>query len=437
LAINSKRDCIIMCGRARYSTRANQRVRQYARRGGQGSGNQASHASSSGGQSHQAPNDSLTRQSSAENDQEQGFGEVENICPGMRCPVLVRLPGEDHPHVEEMVWGLIPMYSSSSEKGNHFQLFNKRIESFETGTSTGYFHKLIASKRCVILFDGFYEWKLIAGKKQPYYVYLEDSPMLLAGFFEDSTYVDYSSQKSVNMRTFTILTSDPCHAFEEIHNRQPVMMTEEQMQQWLDPTMPNPLSFLTQLKSNHVDETLPINHQIRFHPVAKKMTDMKYQGVDCAKPISLGMNMTSFFKQQQSPSTAAAAAAAAAAAVVLAEDKDVSSVSAVVGQKRSIKAVDLTADDDNDISPYKTVKREVPSSSGPMSKFLSAPAAATPSDDDATKKIAKVFPSPAAKPATGTGSPKKTVNKKTVPGGGGGIANFFRGKSSDSSVGYL
>lgn len=87
----------------------------------------------------------------------------------------------------KMVWGLIPKYFKPEESCNHDRLFNKQIESFDQKIQ--YFYQLLSTKRCALVFVGFYEWKVIAGKKQPYYIHLSDKPMQMAGIYEDSQIV--------------------------------------------------------------------------------------------------------------------------------------------------------------------------------------------------------------------------------------------------------
>ncbi len=47
------------------------------------------------------------------------------------------------------------------------------------------FSRLLSRKRCVVLFEGFYEWAKEGAKKQPYYVHLQGGgPMMMAGLYD-------------------------------------------------------------------------------------------------------------------------------------------------------------------------------------------------------------------------------------------------------------
>jgi putative SOS response-associated peptidase YedK len=252
-----------MCGRGRFSILANQRIRRYVR-------------------------DGPTRRAADRVDSavDRDYAPQQNISPGMSCPIL--LHEKDCRSIQYMIWGLIPHYTPKDEKPNHYALFNKRIESFEP--SNKYYYSLLEKKRCVVIFDGFYEWKIVAGKKQPYYVHFGPEPLQLAGIYEDS----YLPNSPTPVRTFSVVTCDPSEAFLPVYDRQPVFMTDEQVESWLNPDTPVE-KLLEELKANIVDPTVSVNQNILFHPVAKKMVDATYQGDDCHIAITLGKKIESFF----------------------------------------------------------------------------------------------------------------------------------------------
>eukprot|EP01033_Poteriospumella_lacustris_P014607 gene14607-10444_t len=207
---------------------------------------------------------------------------IENFGPGMRCPVVVNSTDAGY-EISNMVWGMIPTYFPADEKGNHFQLFNKRIEGLASGgeeTAGKYFMQLMKTKRCVAVFDGFYEWKVIAGKKQPYYVHFSNNePLLMAGIYEDSDYVDYHDMKPIHTRTFAILTGGSCAEFEIVHTRQPIFLTSKQAERWLDDSLSVTEldQLLEELRLAPTIADTDFNSWLKFYPVTKKLTDMKFQ----------------------------------------------------------------------------------------------------------------------------------------------------------------
>lgn len=218
---------------------------------------------------------------------------IENLSPGSECPVLHCVDGKLI--CTMMIWGLIPTYLHNVGSSDHYRMFNKRIESLLPAAP--YFKSLVEHKRCAVIFDGFYEWKLIAGKKHPYYTYLKGEPMCMPGIFEESTLYDNETKLPKHVKTFSIITSEPCEKFSEIHNRQPVFLTEKEMHQWLDPNLDVP-RMLQSLQRHPQQSDFPPNSMIEFYPVTTRMTNPRYQEKDCSLPTTLGQPLTSFFHKQ-------------------------------------------------------------------------------------------------------------------------------------------
>lgn len=86
-------------------------------------------------------------------------------------------------------------------------------------------------RRCVVPVSGFYEWqKRGDGPKVPHYITRADGdPMLLAGLWEAW------DQGEGPLETFTILTTTPNALMRALHDRMPVILERERLDQWLDP----------------------------------------------------------------------------------------------------------------------------------------------------------------------------------------------------------
>lgn len=295
-----------MCGRARFAILANRQIRRYtssssSARNRTGNNRRAINGNERRGNTSSGPQAAEQIQSTEEtqessnhpdvpplNDDTDPAKVIENVSPGFVVPT-VRFDGENFVE-EEMVWGLIPIFNMN-EKPDHYRLFNKRIESFSNDNQ--YFNRLVQSKRCVVVFDGFYEWKMIAGKKQPYYIHLKDQPIQMAAIYEDFRH-DFSNPYLEKVsKSFSIITGTPCQKFQDVHNRQPIFLSDDQALQWLNPEASG-LALLEILEKNSSNQSFEVNKSISFHPVHQRMTDPKYQNADCSRPFSLGMNMGSF-----------------------------------------------------------------------------------------------------------------------------------------------
>ena len=125
---------------------------------------------------------------------------------------------------EQMVlaqWGIIPFWDKSGKK----QIINARKDSLEKPTFKQSFHE----RRCLILADGFYEWKAEESKsKIPYRFTLKsEEPFAFAGIWQE----DAEDPHAV------IITTDPNKIVEPVHNRMPAILKPEAETEWLNPDL--------------------------------------------------------------------------------------------------------------------------------------------------------------------------------------------------------
>lgn len=142
-------------------------------------------------------------------------------------------------------------------------------------------------QRCVVLIEGFYEWKTYKNnKKQPYYIQFsknndnsiiehESVPLLtIAGIFE-KTYNDISDE---NVYSFTIITVESHEIFSDIHHRMPAILeTADEVESWLNSEEVSLENALKLIKPKSC---------ISWYPVSKFVSNSKNQGEDCRKQIT-------------------------------------------------------------------------------------------------------------------------------------------------------
>ena len=90
---------------------------------------------------------------------------------------------------------------------------------------------LAVAKRCLVPADSFFEWKHIAKKGNPKYEFLVHGgkPFAFAGLWSGWTNpVDHTE-----LRSFTIITTDPNELLEQYHNRMPVILKPLDYEAWL------------------------------------------------------------------------------------------------------------------------------------------------------------------------------------------------------------
>ena len=147
-----------------------------------------------------------------------------NIAPSQ--PVAV-VPNDGKNQLDFFIWGLIPSWAKDPAIGN--RMINARAETLVEKPS---FRAAFRRRRCLILADGFYEWRKDAGgQKTPMYIRLASAkPFAFAGLWEIWNAPDGSTVLSC-----TIITTRPNPLLETIHNRMPVILAEGAHQQWLEP----------------------------------------------------------------------------------------------------------------------------------------------------------------------------------------------------------
>ncbi len=123
-------------------------------------------------------------------------------------------------------WGLVPHWAKEAKIG--YKMINARAEGIEEKPS---FREPFRKKRCLIIADGFYEWKKVDDRKQPYRFVMKDrKPFAFAGLWETWKKGD------APLHTCTIITTTPNAVTEDVHDRMPVILKRRDYDRWLDPS---------------------------------------------------------------------------------------------------------------------------------------------------------------------------------------------------------
>ena len=138
-----------------------------------------------------------------------------------------------------MRWGLVPSWAKDLSIGN--KMINARADTL---TEKASFKRLIGKRRCLIVADGFYEWRAEGGEKIPYYIQLKSKKLFgFAGLYDH-----WQSPEAGELTTCTIITTDANEFMQKIHSRMPVILTDEERDGWLDPSIKDQSYFLEMLK---------------------------------------------------------------------------------------------------------------------------------------------------------------------------------------------
>jgi len=149
-----------------------------------------------------------------------------NVAPTQEVAVVGR-NHEGGRTLGTMRWGLIPSWAKDPSIGS--RLINARSETVAEKPA---FRASFKKRRCLVVADGFYEWKKVGSAKQPYYIGLKGHPpFAIAGLWD--RWRDKESGETI--RSCTLLTTGPNALTETIHDRMPVILHPEDYDRWLDP----------------------------------------------------------------------------------------------------------------------------------------------------------------------------------------------------------
>ena len=164
-----------------------------------------------------------------------------NASPQQKLPVIKSYTNGKT--IESLQWGLTPSWAKEREIK---PLINARLETLNKKIS---FKNLIKNNRCLVVADGYYEWKREKISKQPYYfTRLDNQTIFFAGIYKDHQFIIITMQANSNVI--------------DIHHRQPVIINEKDLNNYFN-LKKEGTSFLKSYKAP----------DLKFHPVSKDVNN--------------------------------------------------------------------------------------------------------------------------------------------------------------------
>lgn len=146
-----------------------------------------------------------------------------NIAPTQ--PIAVVRFFEGRQEFALLRWGLVPGWVKDPR--SFALLFNARGESVLEKPA---FRSAMRYRRCLIPFDGFYEWRQTGARKQPHYIRARDGrPMAFAGLWES-----WMGPNGEEVETAAIVTTSANRELAPLHDRMPVILPPQAFDLWLD-----------------------------------------------------------------------------------------------------------------------------------------------------------------------------------------------------------
>lgn len=151
-----------------------------------------------------------------------------NIAPGQQAPVVIN---DGRRFLTLMQWGLVPSWAQDPSIGN--RMINARAETVAEKPA---FRRLIGKRRCLVLADGFFEWRKEGKRKVPMRIVLKERELFAFAGLWDS----WKKPDGGELRTFTIITTEANSLLRPIHDRMPVILDNLTQKEWLDPERQDP-----------------------------------------------------------------------------------------------------------------------------------------------------------------------------------------------------
>lgn len=188
-----------------------------------------------------------------------------NICPGDAVVTLAaRRDGERR--LGTLRWGLVPSFATDPTAGP--RSINARAETVAARPA---FRDAFRRRRCLVLADGFYEWRRDGTTRTPYFVFLRSrQPFAFAGIWER-----WRSPGGVSLATCAIITCPPNALVAPIHDRMPVILPPAAHDQWLDPELEDPRPLLRPYPETEMD----------VHPVSNLVNAPRNDSPECIRPV--------------------------------------------------------------------------------------------------------------------------------------------------------
>jgi len=177
-----------------------------------------------------------------------------NASPAQILPLITN---NNPDQLQFFRWGLIPHWAKDMSIG--YKMINARIETLDEKPSFKY---LVKKNRCIIITDGYYEWKKIDSKtKQPMRICKNNFEF----FTFAGLWTQWKDQENNIIPSFTIITTDAYKSLNDIHNRMPVMLNPEIARKWL----------MNELELNQLQKEIISSKELISYPISTLVNNPK------------------------------------------------------------------------------------------------------------------------------------------------------------------
>ena len=192
-----------------------------------------------------------------------------NIAPSQDVAAIRIAVGADGPAGRELAWpqwGFIPRWARDPAG----RPINARCETVSDKPT---FRDSFRDRRCLIVADGFYEWRKEGRFKQPYWIRLaEGGPFAFAAVWDR-----WREPGGEPVDTCTILTTEANDRLRVLHDRMPVILDPGHHAAWLD--LSTPTADLSALMRPLASD------RVRYRAVSPRVNRPEYDDEACIQPV--------------------------------------------------------------------------------------------------------------------------------------------------------
>ena len=186
-----------------------------------------------------------------------------NIAP-TQYVAAVRDSADEQRELVMLRWGLVPFWAKDPSIGN--RMINARAETVAEKPS---YRNAYKHRRCLVLADGFYEWRRHGDIKTPYYISLASGePFALAGLWENWT----DKESGESLQTTTLITTEANDFMAPLHHRMPVILEAATATDWLAGS------------NDLLDDVAAIAPALQAWPVDRRVNNARNEGDDLVRP---------------------------------------------------------------------------------------------------------------------------------------------------------
>jgi len=187
-----------------------------------------------------------------------------NISPSNLINVIYKK--NNNIYLDNLFWS----FSFFNKQNNITQfVINARIETI---TSKYLFKESFIKRKCLIISNGYFEWKKIENTKQPYYISIpKNELMFFGGIWREEI------KNNLKTNVVCIITKEANENLSKIHTRMPLIMSHNEG-----------LDFLNDDSNRFLEANRSIiEDDIDYFPVSKTVNNPKNNDEYCIKEINL------------------------------------------------------------------------------------------------------------------------------------------------------